>query len=262
MNFRTPTPRQYELLRLLANGPEGKRNLFVVGDEDQSVYKFRGADYHNVHNFMNDYADAIKILLEQNYRSTQKILDVANAVISHNRNRTPKQLHTENGAGLAVTVYEAYNEIEEASYVCDEIERLVDSSGFTLSDFAVMYRTNAQSRALEEAFVLRQIKYKLVGATRFYERKEVKDALAYLRVVHNPADTIALDRIINEPARGIGPKTYGAIKLWASSMGINEYTALADSGAWAGPGQPKNRAAPSLLRQPLRPTWATARSRP
>ncbi|CAN5557877.1 UvrD-helicase domain-containing protein [soil metagenome] len=224
--FQDTNTAQYALLRLLANGPEGKRNLFVVGDEDQSVYKFRGADYHNVQNFMQDYPEATKILLEQNYRSTQKILDVANAVISRNRNRTPKRLHTENGPGLAVTIYEAYNEIEEAGYICDELERLMANGGFTLSDFAVMYRTNAQSRALEEAFVLRQIKYKLVGGTRFYERKEVKDALSYLRVVHNPADTIALDRIINEPARGIGPKTYGAIKLWAASMGVNEYTAL------------------------------------
>jgi len=191
-----------------------------------SVYRFRGADYHNVVNFRQDYPAATVVLLEQNYRSTQKILDVANAVISRNRNRTPKRLHTENGAGLSVTVYEAYNEIEEASYVCDEIERLVATGGFTYGDFAVMYRTNAQSRALEEAFVHRQIKHKLVGATRFYERKEVKDALSYLRVVHNPADTIALDRIINEPARGIGPKTYGAIKLWAATLHVNEYTAL------------------------------------
>lgn len=224
--FQDTNTAQYEFLRLLANKPEGKRNLFVVGDEDQSVYKFRGADYHNVQNFMHDYPDASKILLEQNYRSTQKILDVANAVISNNRNRTPKKLHTDNGEGLAVTVYEAYNEIEEASFVCDEIERLIASKAFTLGDFAVMYRTNAQSRALEESFVLRQIKHKLVGATRFYERKEVKDALAYLRIIHNPADTVALDRIINEPARGIGPKTYGLIKTWATEIGVNEFTAL------------------------------------
>ena len=144
------------------------------------------------------------MLLEQNYRSTQTILDVANAVISNNRNRTPKRLHTENGQGLSVTVYEAYNEVEEAAFVCEEIERLAASGGFGYGDFAIMYRTNAQSRALEETFVLRQMKYKLVGATRFYERKEIKDALAYVRLVHNPSDSVALDRIINQPARGIG----------------------------------------------------------
>ena len=147
-------------------------------------------------------------------------------MIAHNRNRTPKQLHTENGKGLAVTVYEAYNEIEEAAYVCDEIERLVGSRAFGLGDVAVMYRTNAQSRALEEAFVMRNMKYKLVGATRFYERKEIKDALAYLRLVHNPADSVSMDRIINEPARGIGAKTYEALKSWANQLGVSEYVAL------------------------------------
>jgi DNA helicase-2/ATP-dependent DNA helicase PcrA len=224
--FQDTNTAQYDLLRLLAGAPEGKRNLFVVGDEDQSIYRFRGADYRNVLRFREDYPDATVVLLEQNYRSTQAILDVANAVIANNRNRTPKRLHTDNGRGLAVSVYEAYNETEEAAYVGDEIERLVGSGGFDYGEFAIMYRTNAQSRALEEAFVVRQMKYKLVGAMRFYERKEIKDALAYLRVVHNPADTVALDRIINEPARGIGVKTYEALKGWASSLGVNEYTAL------------------------------------
>ena len=224
--FQDTNTAQYEFLRLLTSGPVASRNIFAVGDEDQSVYKFRGASYKNVQNFMHDYPDATVILLEQNYRSTQIILDVANAVIANNRNRTPKRLHTENGPGLAVTVYEAYNEIEEASYVCDEIERLTGSQGFSPGDIAVMYRTNAQSRALEEAFVLRQIKHKLIGGTRFYERKEVKDALSYLRVLHNPADSVALGRIINEPPRGIGPKTYGALKQWAVEIGVNEYQAL------------------------------------
>ncbi len=166
------------------------------------------------------------ILLEQNYRSTQTILDAANSLIAHNRNRTPKRLRTDNGKGLTVKVYEAYNESEEASYICDEIERLVSGSGFDSGDFAVMYRTNAQSRALEEAFVHRQMTYRLVGATRFYERKEVKDVLAYLRLVHNPADSVAMDRIINVPARGIGPKTYVGLKDWADGLGISAYDAL------------------------------------
>ncbi|MEZ4580048.1 MAG: 3'-5' exonuclease [Caldilineaceae bacterium] len=176
--------------------------------------------------FREEYPDAKVILLEQNYRSTQTILDVANAVIANNRLRTPKKLHTENGKGLAVTLYEGYNEVEEAAYVCDEITRLVGSRAFDFGDFAIMYRTNAQSRALEEAFVHRNMKYKLVGATRFYERKEIKDALAFLRVVHNPLDTVALERIINVPARGIGAKTYAALQDWARMTGVSEYTAL------------------------------------
>jgi DNA helicase-2/ATP-dependent DNA helicase PcrA len=224
--FQDTNTAQYELIRLLVNEPEGLRNIFVVGDEDQSIYRFRGADYRNVIRFREDYPDATVVLLEQNYRSTQTILDVANAIIAKNRNRTPKTLHTTNGEGMKVTVYEAYNEVEEAAFVCDEIERLVGSRAFRLNDFAVMYRTNAQSRALEEAFVLRQIRHKLVGATRFYERKEVKDALAYLRLVHNPADSVAMDRIINVPPRGIGLKTYAMLKEWAASIGVSEYTAL------------------------------------
>lgn len=192
--FQDTNTAQYELLRLLADPPGGSRNLFVVGDEDQSIYRFRGADYRNVLHFRENYPDATVVLLEQNYRSTQTILDVANAVIANNRNRTPKRLHTDNGKGLAVTLYEAYNEVEEAAYVCDEIERLVASRAFSSGDIAIMYRTNAQSRALEESMVMRQMKYKLIGGTRFYERKEVKDALAYLRLVHNPADTVAMNR--------------------------------------------------------------------
>ena len=224
--FQDTNSAQYGLLRLLAGAPDGRRNLFVVGDEDQSIYRFRGADYRNVRLFREDFPDARVILLEQNYRSTQTILDVANAVIANNRNRTPKQLHTVNGGGVAVTVYEAYNEVEEAAFVCDEIEKLMRARTFAPGEFAVMYRTNAQSRALEETFVHRQIKYKLVGGTRFYERKEVKDALAYLRVINNPADGVALDRIINTPPRGIGAKSYAELKQWAAGMGVNEATAL------------------------------------
>lgn len=224
--FQDTNLAQYKLLQLMAGEPENNRNLFAVGDDDQSIYRFRGADYRNVLRFRKDYPDAKVILLEQNYRSTQTILDVANAVIANNRSRTPKVLHTENDKGLEVKVYEAYNENEEASYVCDEIERLVASRAFTYGDFAIMYRTNAQSRALEEVFVMRQIQHKLVGATRFYERMEIKDALAYLRLVHNPRDSVAMDRIINKPTRGIGPKTYGLLKQWAADMGVSEYVAL------------------------------------
>jgi DNA helicase II / ATP-dependent DNA helicase PcrA len=224
--FQDTNTAQIELVNLLVGKPEGQRNLFAVGDEDQSIYRFRGADYRNVVRFREQYPEATVILLEQNYRSTQVILDVANAVISNNHNRTPKYLHTENGKGLAVTLYEAYNEVEEAAYVCDEIQRLVASRAFDYGDFAVMYRTNAQSRALEEAMVMRQMKYKLVGGTRFYERKEIKDALAFMRMVHNPADRVAMDRVINEPPRGIGAKTYEALKSWAAELGVSEYVAL------------------------------------
>jgi DNA helicase-2/ATP-dependent DNA helicase PcrA len=191
-----------------------------------SIYRFRGADYRNVLQFRQDYPDCRVVLLEQNYRSTQHILDAANAVIAKNANRTPKALHTDNGSGLKVHLYEAYNEVEEASYILDEIERLMAGGGLGLGDFAIMYRTNAQSRALEEGFVLRHIRYRLVGGTRFYERKEIKDALAYLRLAHNPADGISMDRIINEPPRGIGPKTYAVLKEWAASLGISEFDAL------------------------------------
>jgi DNA helicase II / ATP-dependent DNA helicase PcrA len=224
--FQDTNTVQYELLGLLVGEPEGRRNLFVVGDEDQSIYRFRGADYRNVARFRESYPDALVILLEQNYRSTQSILDVANAVIAYNRNRTAKRLFTDNGHGLTVTVHEAYNEVEEAAFLCDEIERLVASGAFGYGDFAVMYRTNAQSRALEETLVHRGLKYKLVGGTRFYERKEVKDALAYLRVVLNTSDWVSMNRIINEPARGIGAKTVEALRMWAAEIGVPEYTAL------------------------------------
>ncbi|MEX1020241.1 MAG: UvrD-helicase domain-containing protein [Litorilinea sp.] len=224
--FQDTNTVQYELLGCLVGPPHGQRNLFAVGDEDQSIYRFRGADYRNVTRFREQYPDAVVVLLEQNYRSTQAILDVANAVITNNRNRTAKRLFTDNGSGLSVTVHEAYNEVEEAAFLCDEMERLVAGSGFGYGDFAVMYRTNAQSRALEETLVHRGLKYKLVGGTRFYERKEVKDALAYLRVVLNPSDWISMSRIINEPSRGIGAKTLESLRAWAAQIGVSEYIAL------------------------------------
>jgi DNA helicase-2/ATP-dependent DNA helicase PcrA len=224
--FQDTNTAQYELIRLLATGPMNNRNIFVVGDEDQSIYKFRGADYHNVQLFRSDFPDAKVVLLEQNYRSTQTILDVANSVIRNNRHRTPKQLRTDNGHGLPVTIYEAYNEVEEASYVADEIEKLQRRGDINPGDVAVMYRTNAQSRALEEAFVLRGMKYRLVGATRFYERKEIKDALAYLRLIHNPSDSVALGRVINTPPRGIGDKTQETLRTWAADLGVSQYVAL------------------------------------
>ena len=160
------------------------------------------------------------ILLEQNYRSTQTILDVANSVISQNRNRTPKQLHTDNGQGVPVMVYEAYNEVEEAAFVADEIEKMVASArlpaGRLCRDLPHQRPEPRAGRGLRHA----RHQYKLIGATRFYERKEIKDALAYLRLIHNPADSVALERIINEPARGIGPKTIDALRTWAAEIGV------------------------------------------
>ena len=222
--FQDTNTAQYELATLFVGAPEGRKNLFVVGDEDQSIYRFRGADYRNVLRFHRDYPAAKVVLLEQNYRSTQSILDVANAVIVQNVNRTPKRLRTDNGEGLKVTLHEAYNEIEEADYVLDEATRLSAQNG--LGAAAVLYRTNAQSRALEEACVRRQVRYRLVGATRFYERREIKDVLAYLRVAHNPAATMALERIINTPPRGIGARTCETLKAWAASASVSEWDAL------------------------------------
>ncbi|HIC94135.1 MAG TPA: hypothetical protein EYP09_07785 [Anaerolineae bacterium] len=213
---------QYELVKLLA---AKHRNIFVVGDEDQSIYRWRGADFRNLHRFRSDFPEAKLILLETNYRSTQTILDVANAVISRNVHRTPKRLRTERGRGVPVVVHEAYNEQEEAQYVVEEIARLV-AEGYRPGDCAVMYRTNAQSRVLEDAFVRAGLPYKLVGATRFYARREIKDVLAYLRLAHNPYDSVSLARVINVPPRGIGTRTVVRLEEWAGEMGLSIYDAL------------------------------------
>jgi DNA helicase-2/ATP-dependent DNA helicase PcrA len=221
--FQDTNMAQYEWLKLLS----GKhRNLFVVGDEDQSIYRFRGADFRNIQRFRNDYPEAGVVLLERNYRSTQTILDAAKSVIALNVHRTPKELYTDQGQGLAITVFEAYNEQEEGQYVVDEIQRLVAQELCRPSDCAVMYRTNAQSRPIEDAFVRWGIPYKLVGATRFYKRREIKDVLAYLRLIHNPYDNVSLARVINLPPRGIGSKTMAQLEKWAGEMGVAVYDAL------------------------------------
>ncbi|HEY63730.1 MAG TPA: UvrD-helicase domain-containing protein [Caldilineae bacterium] len=221
--FQDTNSAQYELVKLLA----GRwRNLFVVGDEDQSIYRFRGADYRNVQRFREDFPEAQVFLLEKNYRSTQIILDAANAVIAHNLHRTPKRLYTDRKEGPYITVYEAYNESDEAAYVVDQIRRLTETGRLRPGDCAVMYRTNAQSRALEDAFVAAGMPYRLVGATRFYERREIKDLLAYLRLIYNPDDDVSLGRIINVPPRGIGQKTMTKLALWAQEMGMSQVGAL------------------------------------
>ncbi|MFB0536222.1 MAG: ATP-dependent helicase [Anaerolineae bacterium] len=221
--FQDTNMAQYELLKLLS---EKHRNLFVVGDEDQSIYRFRGADFRNLQRLRDDYPEARVVLLEKNYRSTQTILDAAKSVIALNVHRTPKELYTDKGQGLPIAVFEAYNEQEEGQYVVDEIQRLVAQGLCRPSDCAVMYRTNAQSRPIEDAFVWRGMPYKLVGATRFYERREIKDVLAYLRLIHNPYDNVSLARVINLPPRGIGSKTIAQLEKWAGEMGVAIYDAL------------------------------------
>jgi DNA helicase II / ATP-dependent DNA helicase PcrA len=222
--FQDTNTAQYEWICHLA----GKsHNLFAVGDEDQSIFAFRGADYRNVLRFRDDFPEAKVILLEQNYRSTQTILDTANSIIAHNMHRTPKKLRTDRGAGLQVTLHEAYDEADEANFVVSTIQQLVGRGDAVLSEIAVMYRTNAQSRPLEDAFVSRGLPYRLVGGTRFYQRKEIKDALAYVRLVHNPADNISLTRIINVPPRSIGEKTVSGLNTWSASLGVPMTDALA-----------------------------------
>jgi len=222
---------QYELVKLLA----GKyRNICVVGDPDQSIYSWRAADIRNILNFEKDFPDAKVILLEQNYRSTQLILDAATHVISANKQRKPKELWTKNEKGLPPYVIETYSEEEEAQWVVNEIDKLVRSKEVKSGDCAVMYRTNAQSRVLEEAFIRYGMPYKLVAGTRFYERREVKDIIAYLRLIQNPNDSVSLMRVINVPQRGIGERSLDELSRWAQSQGVNEYRALqliAESGS-------------------------------
>jgi DNA helicase-2/ATP-dependent DNA helicase PcrA len=209
---------QYRLVRLLtgpAGDPAGVETgggeLTVVGDSDQSIYAFRGADIRNIVEFEQDYSQAETIKLEQNYRSTQTILDAANAVISKNPQRRPKNLWTAEGEGEKIVGYAAENESAEAEWIATTIDRLQDEEGIRPADVAVFYRTNAQSRSLEERLVTKGIPYRVVGGTRFYDRKEIKDALAYLRVLDNPDDDVNLRRILNEPKRGIGDRAEGAV---------------------------------------------------
>jgi len=214
---------QYELVKQLA----GKyRNLCVVGDPDQSIYAWRFADLRNILNFEKDYPEAKVVLLEQNYRSTRMILETASHIIAANQQRKPRDLWTDNEPGVPIEVVETYTEQEEAQFVVNEVERLVSQGEFRLGDFAVMYRTNAQSRALEEAFIRYGVPYKLVAGTRFYERREVKDIIAYLRLIQNPYDSVSLLRVVNVPQRGIGQRSLSQLSQWAKSMGISEYKAL------------------------------------
>ena len=191
---------QFRLLAMLA---EQHRNLAVVGDPDQSIYAFRGADIRNIAEFEHDFPGARVVALEQNYRSTQAILDAANAVIAKNPDRRPKHLWSDLGRGLPVRVVEADDEHAEARFVGGEIQKAIDE-GAGAADIAVFYRMNAQSRVLEDVLVRQGVGYRVVGGPRFYERAEIKDAVAYLQVLLNPADEVSLRRIVNQPRRGIG----------------------------------------------------------
>ncbi|WKZ40650.1 MAG: UvrD-helicase domain-containing protein [Anaerolineales bacterium] len=216
--FQDTNLAQYALVKHLASH---HNNIFCVGDPDQSIYAWRGADYRNIRRFEQDFPDAQTILLEQNYRSHQNILDVAMGVIDRASNRRKKRLFSDRGAGEKIFFYEARDDYGEASFVVDTIAQLVASGDFEPKDCAVMYRTNAMSRLLEEAFLQARLPYKLVGAQRFYGRREVKDMIAFLRLAHNPADEAALGRIINVPPRGIGEKTLTTLHMVARQNNTN-----------------------------------------
>ncbi|GGC89496.1 DNA helicase [Tersicoccus solisilvae] len=217
---------QYALVRELVGEGDEAGELTVVGDSDQSIYAFRGADVRNIVDFEQDYPQARTILLEQNYRSTQTILSAANAVIARNPDRPEKRLWTAEGAGPRIIGYAGENEHEEARFIATEIDRLQDEEGLRPGDVAIFYRTNAQSRSIEEILMRVGLPYKVVGGTRFYERKEIKDALAYLRVLVNPDDDVNLRRILNEPKRGIGDRAEGAVAALAERERISFMAAL------------------------------------
>jgi DNA helicase-2/ATP-dependent DNA helicase PcrA len=227
---------QYEMVReLVGVGGEGPlAELCVVGDADQSIYAFRGATIRNIDEFERDFPQATTIMLEQNYRSTQTILSAANAVIARNQSRREKRLWTDSGEGEPIRVYVGDNEHDEASFIAGEADALVARSGYRLGDMAVFYRTNAQSRAIEEVFIRAGVPYKVIGGTRFYERKEIKDALAYLRVILNPADEVSLRRIMNVPRRGIGDKAESSIDDYALRNGLSLFDAMFMVGSIAG----------------------------
>ncbi len=213
---------QYRLLQLLAGEHQ---NVFAVGDPDQSIYAFRGADIRNIMEFERDFGGAKQIALEQNYRSTNAILRAANAVISENRERKPKNLWSELGEGDPIRVIEVEDEHAEARFVAAEIAGLVDE-GFAGSEIAIFYRTNAQSRVLEDVLVRQDIPYQVIGGPKFYERAEIKDAIAYLQVIDNPSDAISLTRIANRPRRGIGDASLARVRAYADAHGISLWEAL------------------------------------
>ena len=220
---------QYQVTKLLASA---SRNLCVVGDDWQSIYSWRGANFQNILDFEKDYPEATVVKLEQNYRSTKRILDAAHVIITKNRTRSDKKLWTERGDGPGVLIANVYNEIQEGEWIVRKVQELAaqsDTPGaprYDLSDFAILYRTNAQSRSLEEAMLRAGVPYKIVGGTRFYERREIKDALAYLRFVYQPDDVVSFGRIINLPPRGLGDVSLERLETWRIGQGISLMEAL------------------------------------
>ncbi|RAX22387.1 MULTISPECIES: UvrD-helicase domain-containing protein [unclassified Actinomyces] len=246
---------QYVLVRELVGGPGTSGadspvppgELTVVGDSDQSIYAFRGATIRNIEEFEQDYPSARTILLEQNYRSTQNILSAANAVIARNTGRREKNLWTASGDGPKIIGYVADSEHDEARWISSEIDRLADECGIRPRDVAIFYRTNAQSRALEEAFVRSGQPYKVVGGTRFYERREVKDAIAYLRAVDNPDDDVSIRRVLNVPKRGLGDKAEAALAEHAARYAVSFGTAVADAAGAPRPGEDEGAEPPAVV---------------
>jgi DNA helicase-2/ATP-dependent DNA helicase PcrA len=231
--YQDTNPVQNELVMLLG---ERHRNVCVVGDLDQSIYAFRGADMRNLAEFETTFPDATVVVLEQNYRSTQTILDAANAVIANNLSRRPKELRTDSGAGAAIVHFQGEDEGDEAQWVAHEISTLHEDGSTRWSDVAVFYRTNAQSRVIEEQFLHSGIPYRVVGGTRFYDRKEIKDAIAYLQAVANPSDEVSVKRVLNTPKRGVGDQTVGRLDAYARAHGVTFVDALRrwdDAGASA-----------------------------
>ena len=221
--YQDTNQAQYKLVKMLA---AKSGNVCVVGDDDQSIYGFRGADIRNILNFERDYPDATIVKLEQNYRSTKTILEVANSVVARNQGRKPKALWTTNDDGEMVVRFEADNEQVEAAFVATEIEELVEE-GWKYGDVAVFYRTNAQSRVLEEAFLRCGVPYRVIGGLRFYERQEIKDILAYLRAIVNPSDSLSIKRVLNVPKRGLGKAAVAWIDAFSSREGIDLAQAIA-----------------------------------
>jgi DNA helicase-2/ATP-dependent DNA helicase PcrA len=230
--FQDTNVTQYKLIKLIG----GKhRNVCVVGDPDQSIYSWRYADIRNILSFEKDFKDARVIVLEQNYRSTKNILDAASNIISANQKRKPKKLWTQNKKGSPIRLVRIGDEQEEAQFVVNEILKLTGADGIRPGDCAVMYRTNAQSRAIEEAFMRYGLKYNLIGGTKFYQRREIKDVIAYLRVVHNPFDNISLTRAIKVPGRGIGAQSLTHLSNWARANRQSLFAALKDTSEGTGP---------------------------
>ncbi len=234
--YQDTNQAQNEIVLMLAGGHE---NVCVVGDTDQSVYKFRGADFRNIMQFEDAFDDVTTIVLDQNYRSTQTILDAANAVIEHNQERKPKSLWTDTGSGERIVRYHAEDEGDESMWIAGTAQQLHRDDAMNWREMAVLYRTNAQARVVEEAFMRSGVPYKVVGGTRFYDRREIKDAMAYLRAVINPLDEVSIKRVINVPKRGIGDTSIARLDEYAREMGVPFSDALrnADEAGVTGPAQ-------------------------